>query len=189
MPIILFTGLSSSGKSQLAGRLAESLQIPVLGERETLHSLAVSSGFARSRHWLSAVGFQRVLDESLVATLNAIDNQRTPLGLILDGSYDRRLPDAIRRRFPEENVVIVAVEITQQTREERNRERMQIDARTARQELDMLDQLKYQAGMQEIIGQAHIVVKNEKPLQESVRELQDQLAAKFGQSTPSRERR
>lgn len=175
MTIFLFTGPSASGKSTVAKGIADRLDLSLIGEREILHSLAAQHGFARSRHWLAAVGFQQVLDESLAATVAQIRQTKNNRGVILDGSYDGRLPLLLKETFPKEQLVIIALTIPQSEREKRIQNRLGTDVKLALLELQFLDQLKYKAGMREIIRQSNITIDNDKPITDAIQELHQEL--------------
>lgn len=174
MIIFLFTGPSGGGKSTIAKHLGESFKIPVIEEREIIHRLAESHGFNRSREWLARVGMEPILDEVLRETVREIKETHTQ-GVILDGSYDCRLPDVLEQEVEAGKVLIISILADETTREIRISERLDTDMGEARREMNWIDFWKKKAGMGEIMMRADVIVENNRPLNEVVRELRPRL--------------
>lgn len=188
MAILLLTGPSATGKSTIAARLGNDFQIPVLGEREILRSLARSYGFARTRYWLAEAGINVVLNEALAETVRVITEKKNERGVILDGSYDRRLPQTLREVFPGEKVLIISVAAEQRVREERMMKRMGTTTEEALGEMQLIDRFKEYAGMAEIIRDADLVVENNRSIDEVMRELRPCLESEIFARPPGPER-
>lgn len=170
--IFLFTGPSATGKSTLAASLGKSLRLPIIGERKILHKLACKHGFTRTRYWLSNFSIDSILDEALTETISVIRTEKSERGVILDGSYDRRLPQALAQEFRNEKILIIVVNTERSTREFRMRERLKGSSEEALREIELIDGFKYAAGMGEIMEGADLVIENDRPIDEAVRELQ-----------------
>lgn len=179
MAIFLFSGPSCTGKSTLAQDLGKKFQLPVLGEREILHTLASSHGFSRTRYWLAEDGINKVLDEALEETIRRIKTEKNELGVILDGSYDCRLPKTLAENFKGEKIFIISVIAEEKTRKERMTKRMNTNLEEALNEMHFIDRFKYLAGMGEIIKEANLVIKNEQPIGETLREIQPILESEL----------
>lgn len=179
MAIFLLTGPSCTGKSTLAQDLGKKFQLPVLGEREILRNLAHLHGFARTRYWLGSVGIDKVLDEALEETVRMIGNQRNEGGVILDGSYDCRLPKTLAENFKGEKIFIISVIAEEKTRKERMTKRMNTNLEEALNEMYFIDRFKYLAGMGKIMKEANLVIKNERPIGETLREIQPLLESEL----------
>jgi len=177
--IILLTGPSATGKSTIAEFLGDAFQLPVLGEREILRSLAHPHGFTRTRHWLAEVGVNAVLNAALAETVRKIQEEKNEQGIILDGSYDRRLPQTLREVFSGERVLIISVAAEERIREERMMKRMGTTTEEALSEMQLIDRFKEYAGMAEIIRDADLVVENNRSIDEVMRELQIRLESEI----------
>lgn len=179
MAIFLLTGPSCTGKSTLAQDLGKKFQLPVLGERKILHTLASSHSFSRTRYWLAKDGINKVLDEALEETIRRIKTEKNELGVILDGSYDCRLPKTLAENFKGEKIFIISVIAEEKTREERMTKRINTNLEEALNEMHFIDRFKYLAGMNEIMEKANLVIKNDRPLEETVREIKPILESEL----------
>lgn len=179
--ILLFAGLSATGKSTIARMLGERFDIPVVGEREILHRLAVSHGFQRTRYWLGAVGIQQVLDEALLETVRTVRNQMNTNGIIIDGSYDRRLAHGLQREFPRERVVVIAVTLNDKTREDRMISRMRVSPGEALGDMRLIDGFKIAAGVEEMTREANVTIENGGLPREATEALITKLEREFHQ--------
>lgn len=159
MPIFLFTGYSAVGKSTVAQVLSGQLGIPLIGEREILHRLAVSHGFPRTRCWLVKAGIAQVLNEAWVETVRTIRRQMNHRGVVVDGAYDKRLPEAIRKALPEQKVVVIALVAEDSAREERMLSRSN-SRQEALADMKLIDGFKTAAGVEELICAADIKIDN-----------------------------
>lgn len=188
MAIILFTGSSATGKSTIARRIADLYQIPIINEREMLKKMARDRGFARTRHWLDAIGTDRFLDEALQQTIQELTlTQGTHV--IIDGSYDRRLPETLRQKFDKEKLLIITVTAPESTREMRNMQRMGSTLEESMKELHLIDAFKEYAGTLDIEKEATFTIQNDDDLDKSIRQLKEYLDKELWQTPYGPERR
>lgn len=185
MKIFLMTGPSASGKSTIAEQISSNLQIPIIREREILHRIALSQGFSRTRHWLAAVGVDEALNEALTKTLSSVGEIEQE-GVILDGSYDARLTQALNKEGNE--VFIIAISTREELRRERIAKRMGVDPDEALAEMRFIDEFKYKSGMAEIVEKADVTIDNNLSLDEAIRQLQLRLESElaYRRSGPER---
>lgn len=175
MNLLLFTGLSASGKSTIAREINKSLGFGFLGEREVLHTLAVARGFIHTRDWLASDGVDILLEEARSETAKMIRQQEFKNGVIIDGSYDRQLPGFLVTEFPGVNLFIIGVAVEDITRQKRMVSRLGTSLEEAQREMSLIDGFKVAAGVEEIMKQADPIIFNEGDLDVSVGELQQAL--------------
>lgn len=178
MAILLFTGPSATGKTTIAKKVGENLGIPIIGEREILHQIANLHGFSRARHWIKEIGLDQALDETLKTTIQIIKEKREE-NIILDGSYDKRLPELLKNEIKDKQILVIAVMAMKEKREERITERMKIDHKEAKKEMQLIDNFKKYAGMEEFIKKADFVIENNHELTNSINKLESYLELKI----------
>lgn len=172
--ILLFTGLSTSGKSTLANQINQAGYFEIISERGILHNLAVEHGFKRTRDWLANAGVTALLEAARTATVQLIEAIQRE-GIIIDGSYDRELPGYLRGAFPQAQLTIILVALDPRIREDRMKARLGRSLQEAREELSLINGFKLAAGIEEVIRQADISVDNSGMLEESVQVLKEAL--------------
>ncbi|MDO8638074.1 MAG: AAA family ATPase [Candidatus Daviesbacteria bacterium] len=175
MEILLFTGYSASGKSTIAGEINKKLNFYYLGEREILHNLAVSLGYKRTREWLQHDGNEALLEAARAETIARIKEVDSKQGIILDGSYDHKLPSILKNTFPEARQLIICVALDDQMRKERMSVRLGESAEKAEEERDIIDDFKRKAGIGNIIRTADVTINNVVSLTELVITLNKKL--------------
>lgn len=174
MVLLLFTGPSCTGKSTLAEWVSRMYGFALLSERQILHDLTAARGYKRTREWLAQDGIVPVLEGALRETLSRLDRVAAR-GAVLDGSYDRALPGAVKTWLPDARLIIVTVLADDETRQRRMRTRLGQSADAADRELCLIDSLKHRAGMSDIMAGADIVVRNGGRLEDSMKELSQAL--------------
>lgn len=167
MNILLFTGYSASGKSTLAERINVDLKYKFFGERNIIHNLAVERGYSRSRYWLQAEGITCMVNAVRSETLQLIRESQQSRGIIIDGAYDREIVPSINGAFPESRLVIISVIVGKNIREERMRHRLRGQEHLVLYELKGIDYFKREAGIEEIMKEAEIIIDNSNTIEES----------------------
>lgn len=176
--ILLFAGLSASGKSTIASCISHDGPFELISERRILHTLALRRGFNRTREWLAREGIAAVLEAARTETVQLIKSIKEEGGVVIDGSYDYKLPGSIKQAFPSTRLTLISITLDQDLREERMRLRLGKTFEEAQRELALIDGFKLAAGIEEIIKQADISVDNSTTLEQSVKFLQDELATR-----------
>jgi predicted kinase len=160
MNLFLFTGLSGVGKSTVARSLVDGTDYSLLGEREILHTLASSRGFSRTRDWLAEVSLRDILKEAREETLNRIKGLGDIPGVMIDGTYDRKLPNYLRDQVENSRLLIVSLSLEQTLREQRLVGRYGGDQVLAQQEMQLIDMWKQRAGLVDLIAKSDIKADN-----------------------------
>jgi len=175
MDIILFTGFSASGKSTIASEVNKLLQLQYISERKILHNIASSRGFERTRHWLANESLEVILEAARAETVQRMREQRNSRGTVIDGSYDCELPLCLRRIFPEAILTTIFISLGPWEREQRMIRRLGGSAEIAGEEQSLIDGFKLRAGVGDVIKGADIVIDNSGTLEDSVRNLRQEL--------------
>lgn len=177
MKILLFTGLSGSGKTTIARKIGNELELPVISTRGLLHAAATQKGFARIRYWLAEAGFDDILREGREKMAEAIEEEkkRGEKGVIVDDIFDPEMLAALSQRFPNEKIQLIYTETSREIREERMIVRIDADREEAIKELTFLDGVKAEAGIAEVIQAAEIKIENSGELGETLNELRREL--------------
>jgi dephospho-CoA kinase len=191
MNILLYTGFSASGKSTIAKETNLDLGYSWLDERGILHKRAHALGYPRIRNWLAEVGPEAIIQAARMDTVTIIEEiraQQNPIGIILDGVYDRELPTHLKAAFPDINQLLIAVYIEQNLRARRLGRRIENDsADVIKRELELVDGFKKFAGVEDLVAQADIKIENAGSLEESVVALKEKLR-EHGINVPNKER-
>ena len=162
METLLFTGLSATGKSTIAKRLANDLGFILFREREILHELAVARGYNRTREWITKEGEGVVLRAATAETIAKMQGITGDDGFVVDGSYDKYLPLVLKTAFPNSRVTVIHITLEDQEREKRISGRLGVSIDIAKKEMGLIDGFKRRAGIGEIIKAADITIKNDR---------------------------
>lgn len=169
MDIIFLTGFSAVGKTTIAKKLGERLNCSVISLHGIFHSLAKENGFGRVRYWLGEVGIDRMLEEQRVKLAQLVEGSTG--SLIIDDLIDPQTPVFIRDRYPENKVVVILVEGGRSLQEQRIQQRMGVDSKEALSELNFLDRVKKDAGIEKVIKDADFEISNTGTVDEAVSKL------------------
>lgn len=175
MNILLFAGYSASGKSTLAEGINKILGYKLLDERAIIHDLAVKKGYSRSRHWLESEGLNCLVEAARSETIQNIRESQDCKGVIIDGAYDREIPEVINSVFPEARLTIINIIAERDVRKNRMELRLGSLADQALFELEGIDCFKREAGVEEIMSRADITIDNSTPLETTLAVLHREL--------------
>lgn len=174
MSTLLLTGNSGAGKSTLAHNLRLRYNGVHIMEREISRDIATAAGFGRSRNWVEAVGITAAATAIRKQTIELLYQNRDNRLAIVDGAYDRKLPEAIRQEFPASALGIIAVEAKFQTRVDRYAGRLGgIALRQALEDVKYLDHIKQAVGADELLGVADLRIVNDQSLGDMIGQATD----------------
>lgn len=174
--ILLFTGLSASGKSTVAEKLGKEIGAPVISLRQdVLHPLAIENGYERARYWILATGENPSLIELERARLaQVIDLQSktsTSRNIIVDDLIDPGTPGFLRQSFNKSRVLMIFIKSNRHLRKRWIIKRTNASNKEAIAEQKWLDGIKIQAGIFQSIREADFRIKNTGRVEDAVAEL------------------
>ena len=82
MKILIFAGLSASGKSTISEKVGASLNIPRIDIQSFIHNSAKTAGFDRGRDWILNMGIVETLNQTRTNLITEIDKNRNLRDLI-----------------------------------------------------------------------------------------------------------
>lgn len=174
--IILFTGLSASGKSTLAERLGKEICAPVISLRqEVLHPIAIENGYTRARYWIlatrknpSLLDLERNL---LVKVIESRSKTSSSEKIIVDDLIDPGTPQFLRDFFGKSRVLVVFIKSNRHLRRRWIIKRTSGSDIEALREQKWLDGIKVNGGIFQTIVEADFCIKNTGTVENAVAEL------------------
>lgn len=157
--ILLVTGYSGSGKSELANMLREEFDGAVVSTGGVMRAIANERGFERLSEFIATVG---VRDSFGIARDSIVDKINTLISsnVIVDGMYDCVLADMIVNRFGKRNICVIDVLADASVRIERVAARNRTDIAGGVKEVIRRDLIKVNAGINEVILRSDFIIKN-----------------------------
>ena len=173
MEIILFTGLSASGKTVIARQTAERINLPLIEYHSLMHDQAQLHGFTRIRDWMSQIGnFENTLLEIRNPLMNKIEILRNPKGIIVDQIVDPGTFNFLRGHLLNDKIYIVFVKSNRHDRKHWAKTR---DLEHGIDDMILKDNLKMHAGVRDIIQNADLKIINDAPLETVINMLVETL--------------
>lgn len=174
--IILFTGLSASGKSTLAERLGQEISTPVISLRqEVLHPIAVENGYARARFWLlatrenpSLLDLERNRLAQIIGIKSETSNSRN---VIIDDLIDPGTPRFLREFFDKSKISVVFIKSNRHLRRRWIIKKTNWSYKEALHEQKWLDGVKIKSGIFQTIKEADFYIKNTSTIENAIAEL------------------
>lgn len=171
--IIIFTGLSASGKSTVAERVSQEIGASAISLRQdVLHPVAIENGFARARLWILATCVEPSLltleRERLVQVINQKSLEADSGSVIVDDLIDPGTPPFLRESFPESQVSVVLIKSNRHLRKRWIIKRTSGTDKEALEEQKWLDGIKIKAGIFKAIVGADFQIRNMGRVEEAV---------------------
>jgi dephospho-CoA kinase len=158
MNILLFTGLSASGKSTISRKLSERQRIPRLDIHQIIHELA--EGYDRGREWIAEIGETEALHITNQELFQQTKKQ-TELGIstiIIDEVINMEMVESLSRLGAPH---IIHVKANRHDRIHFMRQRLDTkNSSVAKDELRYIDSRKETMGIREVIENRQVVVVN-----------------------------
>lgn len=176
MEIVIFTGLSGSGKSAIAKKCALEFDLPVANLHQILKEKSLQAGFSHTRDWISELGILNSIAETRDTIEGQISQARAShRGIIIDQVIDPETLYSIRSRFPLDHTSVIFVKANRHDRRHWAETRSDTPAEGLAL-LRLKDTWKYEAGVNEVIAEANIVIENNRPLNEVVQDVRNYIS-------------
>lgn len=177
MKVIIFTGLSASGKSSISRKVSQTLNIPRIDLHSILHKKAENGGFSRAREWVSSTGIPAALEETKASLVEQLDQLRNERGLIIDEILDLNTLDYLCDRFPEDSFTIVYIRTNRHDRKRFMAKRLGMykDDKSILAEMIFMDRLKERLGIRDVISRASLRFENYGRLDSIVEKVTEKL--------------
>lgn len=160
MNIILFTGLSASGKSTISKEVSKKLDLPRIDIHAIIHDIALQKGFPRARNWILETGIPRALEETRESLVKETENARNREGVIIDEVLDPETFDLLKHRFAEDEFCTVYIKTNRHDRKRFMANRLGKKTKEAKREIRFIDGLKERVGTRDIIEAADYKFEN-----------------------------
>ncbi len=182
MKIILFTGLSASGKSAIAKQTAERLNLPLVEFHQLMHQEAKNRGFTRIRDWMKEIGgFEAALEQTRSTLFNKIQTLRNEKGVVIDQLIDMTTLNSLREVFQGDVPYVIFIRSNRHERRHWARKR---DPENGVRDLILKDNLKLEVGLRNVVESADCMVANIGSLENITANLVDYLNIKlFGETS------
>ncbi len=188
MKIILFTGLTGSGKSSISQAIAEKLGIKRISLNPIVNRMTQEKGYQKTRIWIATEGIPTFLKKLGNELLREVEMSRQEKALILDDVLDTGTLNLLKQHFPEDEYTIVYIRTNRHARQRFVGKRLQTsNKQRIRSEIKTRDFIKEKAGIRDIISNANYRFENFSDLSSLVNEISNTLKANFLDNTSSGE--
>jgi len=162
--IIFLAGYSAAGKSTLAQELYTNWDYSFVEHQPLVHEIAFKKGYQRARYWLSEVGVNQFAKEStqemILRTKKFFHEDKEKI--VFDVTYGREMLKLFQREFPNIYILVVSIIAEEDVRLKNIQKRMGTESYSkAQKELRFRDGFLREAGLNEVLKQSNIEVRNE----------------------------
>lgn len=166
--IIIFTGLSATGKSSLAKLLAKEIQAPEISPNDLLEAYAKKSGVQTARALFENKGIEKTRKIRSRLLFSFIQKQKASV-VIVDGLYDYALFSQLKKKYAK-GVFVVDVTANRSLRKAMVLKRLKGEA-NVKKYLKQRNEPKLSDGLLKIKREANISIRNNSGLQKTVAHL------------------
>lgn len=160
MNILLITGESGTGKTVISAAVSKRLHAAYMRSRDIAHDLAQGKGFPRTRDWIKSAGIQvatEQLHKEIIAKLATMPSDAT---VVIDGIYTSEFLAEIDALANGGAMRVVEITAPKTVRIDYAAKMQKADKTTAEEEIEFLDDIKHQAGIQAVANKADLVIEN-----------------------------
>lgn len=158
--VIMVTGYSGSGKSELSSMLREEFGGQVISVGQEMRSVARDKGFGGLSEFINEAGAMKCFDIARPHIVGRIGELYRLGSIIVDGLYECKLAELVRNCFGSHNSAIVNVFADRSRRIERVTARTGGDIAKGINEVERRDSVKLMVGVNEVIDKSDFTVDN-----------------------------
>lgn len=158
--VIMVTGYSGSGKSELSSMLREELGGHVINVGQEMRSVARDNGFGGLSEFINEAGATKCFDMARPHIIGKIGELYRSGSVIVDGLYECKLAELVRNRFGSRNSAIVNVFADRPRRIERVTARTGGDIVKGVTEVERRDSVKLIVGVNKVMNKSDFAVDN-----------------------------
>jgi len=173
--LILLVGSSASGKTSLAKELAATINCNAISLSEILRKQAAKKGFSSLHDFFAAVGVENAFAEIRVTCFNLIKLNLDKGTVVVDGVYDSKLFNSLKKSF-EKELFVINVAASRHIRKRRMILRKKIGEKQAVLRLRKSDAIKKTIGLFESIKYRDFTVRNSGNLNKSLELIKQRIA-------------
>ena len=167
--VIMVTGYSGSGKTELSSMLREEFNGQVLSVGQEMRSFARSNGFEGLSDFIRHEGAVECFEAARPRILRAADALYQSGNVIIDGLYEDKLAEWIIAGFESRNCFIVNIFADMSTRISRVIARTGGDMINGSEEVKRKDSVKLIVGVNDVIERADFSVDNNSNAKDELR--------------------
>jgi len=167
--LIMVTGYSGSGKTELSSMLRDEFKGQVLSVGQEMRSFARDNGFAGLSDFIKHDGAVECFEAARPHVLRAADALYKSGNVIVDGLYEYKLAEWLIAGFGSRNCFIVNVFADRSKRIERVTKRTEGDIINGAVEIERRDSVKLIVGVNEVIDKSDFTVDNNTDVKEELR--------------------
>lgn len=178
-PILILAGYSGVGKSTIGPTLCEKYGFHYINHQKLLHGLAEARGYKRSRYWLADVGVDSFAEESVNEMINVINNKKdNAKGFLIDAAYGNKMFERLKKSFPDNEVIVISILASPETREQRIMGRMGVERNMAVVEMQFRDNFLIEVGLEGVLTNPDFEVHNMGELNMAIEKISKFLSLK-----------
>ena len=167
--VIMVTGYSGSGKTELSSMLREEFNGQILSVGQEMRSFAKSNGFEGLSDFIRHEGAIECFESARPHILRTADALYKSGSVIVDGLYEYKLAEWMVAGFGSRNCFIVNVFADKSVRIKRVTARVGGDIVTGTKEVERRDSVKLTVGVNEVIERSDFTVDNNTGVKEELR--------------------
>ncbi len=173
--IIILTGLSGVGKSTISRSISEELSMPAVHASAIIRRYAESQGYRRLSHFFKGVGVQNAYIKVRPLILAEIVKHAEKGNVLVEGLYDIGLYRELQKRFGQKSITVINLTANRSFRRHQHALRKGLPYGKGRADVRKRDAVKWAGGLQQMLKESQIKVRNTKSIPVVIRKVITQI--------------